>query len=108
MQAEAIQVLRRRLEDGNIAPLFLNILLLSCFAARLRALIAAKLGELLGPCFSATECLDRALKVLATTTEPPGAQREGYMCFPLRELLLTSLKLGEQMNPEKNISYGPR
>jgi hypothetical protein len=82
MQRKAIKALQRCLEDGNVALFFPNTILLNHFAAKLRALIAAKLAEALGSCLSATEYADRALAVLKRITAPPGAQGEGQMSFP--------------------------
>jgi hypothetical protein len=78
LQGKAIQALQRCLEDGNVAPFFSNIILLNRFSAKLRALIAAKLAEVLGSCLS-EEDSDRALTVLTRITEPPGARGEGQM-----------------------------
>ncbi|RXW17404.1 hypothetical protein EST38_g8458 [Candolleomyces aberdarensis] len=80
VQAEAMKVLQRLLEDGSVAPLILNIILLNCFAAKLRASIAAKLGKSLGSCLSAPEYTDRAVTVLKKITAPPSSQEEA--CSP--------------------------
>ncbi|KAJ2935951.1 hypothetical protein H1R20_g1142, partial [Candolleomyces eurysporus] len=61
VQAEAMEVLQRLLED-----------------AKLRASIAEKLGKALGSCLSAPEYTDCAVSVLTTITTPLYAQEDGY------------------------------
>ena len=63
-------IIQRLLEDSNVVALFPNIFLLTCFAAKLRAPIAAKLGEVLGSSLGAPEHTARAVTVLTTVTMP--------------------------------------
>jgi hypothetical protein len=63
-------ILQQLLKDGSVTVLFLNIFLLTPFVARLRAPIAAKLGEVLGSSLGAPEHTNRAVTVLTMVTKP--------------------------------------